>query len=315
MKINVFIDGAEGTTGLKIHEYFARREDIRVLEIDRNKRKDPEARLGKMKEADVSFLCLPDQAAEEIARACPGDCRLIDTSTAHRTDEGWVYGLPELAPEQRDRIRGSCRIANPGCHATGAILLLRPLIDAGVIGEGDHMDITSLTGYSGGGRKMIADYENPARPARDRRSSPGLYGLGQKHKHIPEIMKMTGLTLRPAFLPIVADYYSGMAVIIPLAGEKADQAGDRLKEKIPEIYRRRYGQEAMITVKEGPTDEGFLYGNRLTGTDGLEISVQGDGENILLTAAYDNLGKGASGAAVQNMNLMLGIEETRGLKV
>ena len=304
MKYKVFIDGAEGTTGLRIHEYFRNRDDIEVLKIEDRLRKDPDARLARVREADVTFLCLPDAAAREIAALAPADARLIDTSTAHRTEEAWVYGLPELQAGQRDRIRESGRVANPGCHATGAILLLRPLTEAGVIVPGQAVAITSLTGYSGGGKKMIAAYEDPQREKGDLRTAPGQYGISQQHKHLPEIMKMAGLSARPAFLPVVADYYSGMEVMIAVKGDS---------RALKELYERYYEGEQMISVTETDDESGVIYANRLAGSNRLEISVHGDGENAVLTATFDNLGKGASGAAVQNMNIMLGIEETKGL--
>ena len=328
MKFKVFIDGAEGTTGLKIHEYFQKRQDLHVLQIDPARRKDPEARLAMMKQADVSFLCLPDAAAKEICAAAPADCRLIDTSTAHRVCKGWTYGFPELrisaagsqkgSRKQRDQIREASRVANPGCHATGVIALLRPLVQNGFLPPTARVNAVSLTGYSGGGKKMIAAYEDPARKAgdpgggqdpSDLRKSPGQYGLTQNHKHIPEIMQMTGLTIKPSFMPIVADYYSGMEVTVPLSGEALQGKGQLLQE----LYRDYYAAEPLVQVTEEDAPAGFIYANRLAGTNRLEISVRGDEDNILLTATFDNLGKGASGAAVQNMNIMLGIEETKGL--
>ncbi len=304
MNYKVFIDGAEGTTGLRIHEYFRNRPDIEVLQIEERLRKDPDARLAKIRQADVTFLCLPDAAAQEIAAMAPQDARLIDTSTAHRVSEEWVYGLPELCAGQREKIRESSRIANPGCHATGAILLLRPLIESGVIDPAGPVSVTSLTGYSGGGKKMIAAYEDGERQAADLRSSPGQYGITQQHKHIPEIVKMAGLAARPAFIPVVADYYSGMEVMIALKGERLP---------LQELYERYYEGEPMISVVENDSEGGVIYANRLAKSNRVEISVHGENENVILTATYDNLGKGASGAAVQNMNIMLGIEETKGL--
>ena len=325
MKFKVFIDGAEGTTGLKIHEYFKTRDDIEVLQIDQALRKDPDERLAKMKQADVSFLCLPDAAAAEIAAAAPADCRIIDTSTVHRVCKGWTYGFPELRitadgdQKQRDLIKESNRVANPGCHATGVIALLRPLVQNGFLQPAAFVSAVSLTGYSGGGKKMIAAYEDPQRCAAgsgassdgtsDPRKSPGQYGLTQTHKHIPEIMQMTGLTVKPSFMPIVADFYSGMEVTVSLPGGETEGTGQLLKE----LYKTYYAEEPMVKVTEDDAPDGFIYANRLAGSNGLEISVRGSADNILLTATFDNLGKGASGAAVQNMNIMLGIEETKGL--
>lgn len=316
MKYRVFIDGAEGTTGLKIHQYFKHREDIEVLHIDEERRKEPEERLAFIRKADVSFLCLPDAAAKEIAAAAPKDCRLLDTSTAHRTDPAWVYGLPELCNGQREKIRRSSRVAVPGCHATGVILLLRPLLEAGLIAPDAPLQACSLTGYSGGGKKMIAQYESPERTTgvccgeknEDILSSPRQYGLSQSHKHLPEIMAMSGVLRAPAFTPIVADYYSGMEVTIPIHGN------DKLtKAQAIETLKERYAGQPLVKFTEVMDDDGFIAAGRLAGSNHLEITVAGNDENILLIAAYDNLGKGASGAAVQNMNLMLGIEETKGL--
>lgn len=326
MKFNVFIDGAEGTTGLKIHEYFSGRDDIHVLSIDRDRRKDPDVRLAMMKKADISFLCLPDSAAEEIAAAAPKDVRLIDTSTMHRVSDGWTYGFPEMkigdGRKQRDLIRESSRLANPGCHATGAIALLRPLLQAGILDPETHLSATSLTGYSGGGKKMIAAYEDPRRTCPDQRSSPGRYALSQSHKHLPEIMKMAGLRAAPAFMPVVADYYNGMEVMIPIpAAELKMSAAETAGRDGPggcvllleEIYREYYAGEPMIGTGACDEEEGVIYANRLAGSNRLEISVHGNEEIIVVTATFDNLGKGASGSAVQNMNIMLGIEETKGL--
>ena len=308
MNYKVFIDGAEGTTGLRIHEYFRNRPDIEVLQIEERLRKDPDARLAKIRQADVTFLCLPDAAAQEIAAMAPQDARLIDTSTAHRVSEEWVYGLPELCAGQREKIRESCRIANPGCHATGAILLLRPLIESGVIDPAGPVSVTSLTGYSGGGKKMIAAYEDGERQAADLRSSPGQYGITQQHKHIPEIVKMAGLAARPAFIPVVADYYSGMAVTVPLF--RKDLKGS--VEDIKQVYREQY-HSAVVHYEE--YEDGMIAGNALSGRDDMKITVAGNDERILLISVFDNLGKGASGAAIQNMNILLGLDETTGLVV
>lgn len=317
MKYSVFIDGAEGTTGLKIHQYFEKRDDIALLSIDENRRKDQEERLAMIKKADVSFLCLPDAAAEEIAAAAPDWCRILDTSTAHRTHPSWVYGMPELCREQRDRIRGSNRIAVPGCHATGVILLIKPLLEAGLLSAEEHLTATSLTGYSGGGKKMIAQYEAPERHTHGMESggvqanllkAPRQYGIAQAHKHLPEILCMTGLEAAPAFLPVVADYYSGMEVMIPIAGN-----GRRTMRQVREALRAYYQGQPLVQVADRIDDAGFISAARLAGSNRLEIAVEGNDDNILLVAVYDNLGKGASGAAIQNMNIMLGIDETKGL--
>ncbi|MGN0703925.1 MAG: N-acetyl-gamma-glutamyl-phosphate reductase [Lentihominibacter sp.] len=311
MIYKVFIDGAEGTTGLKIHQYFEKRDDIELIHINADKRKDLDERAACVKKADISFLCLPDAAAEEIASAVPADCRILDTSTAHRTDRSWVYGMPELCREQRDRIKNSNRVAVPGCHATGVILLTRPLLEAGVISRDYDFAAFSLTGYSGGGKKMIAQYENDDRNVTrygqdDSLSSPRQYGIMQKHKHLPEIIAASGMTGTPSFIPVVADYYSGMQVTVPVKG-----AGT--KEDVKNIFREYYEGQPLVKVVDSMDDGGFIAANRLAGTNRLEITVEGNDENLILVAAYDNLGKGASGAAIQNMNIMLGIDETKGL--
>ncbi len=312
MKYKVFIDGAEGTTGLKIHQYFKNRDDIELLEIDQDKRKEPEERLALIKRADVSFLCLPDSAAKEIAAAAPAECRILDTSTAHRTDDRWVYGMPELCREQRNRIRESNRVAVPGCHATGVILLIKPLLEKGLISPDYPFFACSLTGYSGGGKKMIAQYEDKSRIRgnagdQDSLCSPRQYGLSQSHKHLPEIMKATGIKMPPAFTPIVADYYSGMEVTVPLRGTGLS------RENVKKAIRDYYSGQPLVGYCECMDESGFIAASRLSGTNRLEITVEGSDDNILLIAAYDNLGKGASGAAVQNMNIMLDIDETKGL--
>ena len=304
----VFIDGAHGTTGLRINEYLAGRSDIQVLEIAPELRKDIAARVSMIKQADVSMLCLPDQAAREIAEAAPKDSVIIDTSTAHRTDPDWVYGMPELTPGQRDSIRNSTRIANPGCHASGFILLVRPLIDAGLLDRDTMLTCFCMTGYSGGGKKMIADYEGADRAAE--LDSPGQYALGQSHKHLPEMVKMTGITNAPCFSPVVADYYSGMVMTIPL--HTAMLKGGAGMGEVLKALHGRYDGEALIKVQDEVSGS-TVYSNTMAGSNGMEISVSGNEERILLIASYDNLGKGASGAAVQNMNLVLGTKETAGL--
>lgn len=305
----VFIDGAHGTTGLRINEYLAGRSDIQVLEIDPEKRKDTEARINMIKEADVSILCLPDQASREIAAAAPADSVIIDTSTAHRTDPDWTYGMPELTADQRDKIRKSTRIANPGCHASGFILLVRPLIEAGLLGKDALLTCFCVTGYSGGGKKMIADYENSGRP--EVLDSPGQYALGQTHKHLPEMVGMTGLENAPCFSPVVADFYSGMVMTVPLHAAMLKNGADI--EDVKKTLHNRYENEPLIKVNDAAPDAGLVYSNPMAGSNGVEMYVTGNEERILLIASYDNLGKGASGAAVQNLNIVLGTEETAGL--
>ncbi len=305
----VFIDGAHGTTGLRINEYLAGRPDIQIIEIDPEKRKDTEARINMIKEADVSILCLPDQASREIAAAAPADSVIIDTSTAHRTDPDWTYGMPELTADQRDKIRHSTRIANPGCHASGFILLVRPLIDAGLLDKDALLTCFCMTGYSGGGKKMIADYENGERDAV--LDSPGQYALGQNHKHLPEMVVMTGLEHAPCFSPVVADFYSGMVMTVPVHTSMLKNGAGI--DDVKNTLHKRYDAEALITVYDEAPESGKVYSNLMAGNNGMEIYVTGNEERILLIASYDNLGKGASGAAVQNLNIVLRTEETAGL--
>ena len=305
----VFIDGAHGTTGLRINEYLAERPDIQVLEIDPEKRKDMEARINMIKQADVSILCLPDQASKEIASAAPADSVIIDTSTAHRTDPDWTYGMPELTAGQRDKIRSSTRIANPGCHASGFILLVRPLIEAGLLEREALLTCFCVTGYSGGGKKMIADYEDAERDAD--LDSPGQYALGQAHKHLPEMVKMTGIVNAPCFSPVVADFYSGMVMTVPLHTSMLKNGADI--EDVKKTLHQRYDNEPLIKVNDEAPESGKVYSNPMAGNNGVEMYVTGNEERILLIASYDNLGKGASGAAVQNLNIVLGTEETAGL--
>ena len=305
----VFIDGSAGTTGLRIRERLAARKDIQLITVPEEFRKDISARKGAMNRADIVFLCLPDDAAREAAGLIENaQTAVIDTSTAHRTQAGWVYGFPEIGG-LRARIRASKRIANPGCHASGFIALVSPLAQAGVIPADALLACFSLTGYSGGGKKMIAEYEAPDRdPLLD---APRQYGLKQTHKHLPEMQKLCGLTHAPIFCPVVAPYYAGMEVTVPFFSP--DTAWTR--PAIEEIYRQYYGGDGLVRVVSDPDENGFLSAGAFAGRDDMEISVQGSGERLLLTARFDNLGKGASGAAIQNMNLLLGPDEKTGLAV
>ena len=318
MKYNVFIDGGHGTTGLEIRERLAGRDDIQILEIADDLRKDLDARVEMAKRADVTIMCLPDDASKELAEALPEDVRVIDTSTAHRTDPDWVYGMPELEPAKREEIRNASRVANPGCHATGFILLARPLIDAGLIAPDKVLSCFCVTGYSGGGRKMIEDYVR--RHGEGMVVSPSQYALGQSHKHLPEMKKMSGLEKEPVFCPVVGDYYRGMVMTIELPEEMickdVDDAskGSDTVDLIRSLYKRRYENEPLISITDGPED-GFLYSDTMSMSDRFEIMTLGNSERILLISRFDNLGKGASGAAVQNMNIMLGIDETKGLRL
>ena len=310
MRPLVYIDGKEGTTGLQIYDRLAGREDIQLLLIDEEKRKDVEERRRLMNQADLVFLCLPDQAAREAVSLVTNDhTRIIDASTAHRTAPGWVYGLPELAG-QRERIVEANRVAVPGCHATGFAVLAAPLVQMGLVPADYPFSLTSLTGYSGGGKSMIADYEAQGRDkALD---SPRSYGLALHHKHLPEMQAVCGLTQPPVFVPVVADYYCGMQSLLPLHMELLKAPA----EEIARALAGYYAGQSQITVHPLGEVPGFLAANQMAGTDRLEIycSASPDGSQLLLAAVFDNLGKGASGAAVQCMNLMLGLPETAGLE-
>ena len=302
----VFIDGYAGTTGLKIYERLSSRRDIELLTLTEETRKDLNARRDALNSADIAFLCLPDDAARESVGLVENpDTAIIDTSTAHRVAPEWVYGLPELHG-QREKIAASKRIANPGCHATGFIVLVAPLVEAGIIGREAVLSCFSLTGYSGGGKKMIAQYEAEGRDVL--LDAPRQYGLSQKHKHLPEMAEVCGLKNAPVFCPVVAPYYAGMEVTVALHGVGV--------EVLRECYRGYYAQ-GLVKFTEGDTfsEGGFISAGAFAGRDDLEISVYGNDERVLLVSRFDNLGKGASGAAIQNMNILLGVEETTGLKV
>ena len=302
----VFIDGSAGTTGLRIHERLANRDDLQLLELPKDQYKDPEARREALNSADIAFLCLPDAAAEEaVSLVTSPDTVLIDTSTAHRTDSAWTYGFPELAG-QRELIVCSKRIANPGCHASGFIALVAPLLAAGVLASEARLSAFSLTGYSGGGKKMIAEYE-----ASDRSSlllGARQYGLSQTHKHLPEMIALCGLEHAPVFCPIVAPCFAGMEVTVPLT--PADTSAT--PEELAVVYQSYYTQ-GLIRYRADADENGFLSCASLAGRDDMEISVYGNAERMLLIARFDNLGKGACGAAIQNMNLVLGLPEDTGL--
>lgn len=316
MKIKVFIDGREGTTGLRINERFEKREDVELLSIDPDKRKDIEERKRLINQSDITFLCLPDDAARQSVGLIENDrVRVIDTSTAHRTEEGWAYGFPELSRGHRLKIAEGKRIAVPGCHATGFISLVYPLIAEGILPADYPVAAFSLTGYSGGGKKMIAEYEGQER---DRTlEAPREYALSQKHKHLKEMKKITGLKREPLFSPIVADYYSGMAVSVPLYSDLLNK--EETPEKLWRFFTDFYQGQPLIQVMpygaEADLHGGMLAGNGCSGWDGLRIFVTGNEERLLLGTQFDNLGKGASGAAIQCLNLMLGCEEEKGLNL
>ena len=309
MKPIVYIDGKDGTTGLQIYDRLSVRSDIELLLIDEEKRKDPQARKACINQADIVFLCLPDAAAREAAAMVENPAtRVIDASTAHRTAPGWVYGFPELKAGQKEAIANAKWVANPGCHATGFISVVYPLIAAGVLPA--HADLTcfSLTGYSGGGKKMIAQYEAADRGAE--LSSPCPYGLGQGHKHLPEMQTICGLAKPPVFVPVVDDYYKGMATTVML--HMSQLTGVSSLQQVQEIYQAHYAGQKLVQVAPD-TDTAKLYANAKAGSNSLSIVAAGNDGQFTVTALFDNLGKGASGAAVQNMNLMLGLEETTGL--
>jgi N-acetyl-gamma-glutamyl-phosphate reductase len=311
MTSTVFVDGQEGTTGLRIHEYLAQRPDIEVLRIAPEKRKDAAERARLLNAADVAFLCLPDGAAKEAAALVtnPKTC-LIDASTAHRTAPGWAFGMPELAPGQRDAIRASKRISNPGCHASAFILLLRPLVDAGLVPASHALSASSITGYSGGGKTMIADYEKGGQPAL---TSPRPYALSLAHKHVPEMMAHTGLTARPIFMPIVGSFYKGLSVSVPLHL----QALGTTAEAVQLALEARYAGERFIRVMPlrdpATLETGFFDVQACNDTNRVDIFVFANDTQAVLMARLDNLGKGASGAAVQSMNVHLGVDEALGL--
>ncbi|CAN5791965.1 N-acetyl-gamma-glutamyl-phosphate reductase [soil metagenome] len=312
-KFRAFVDGQEGTTGLRIHEYLAQRDDIEVLRIDAEKRKDATERARLLNAADVAFLCLPDAAAREAAALVtnPDTC-LIDASTAHRTLSTWVFGLPELASDQRERIRASKRIANPGCHASAFILLLRPLVDAGLVPAALPVTATSITGYSGGGKKMIEQYEAGGDAQLD---SPRPYGLTLAHKHVPEMQAHTGLTARPIFMPIVGKFYKGLSVHVPL--DFSQLAHGTTAEKLHAVFAARYAGERFIHVmplRDPDTlEHGFFDVQACNDTNRVDVFVFANESQAIVMARLDNLGKGASGAAVQSMNVHLGLDEGLGL--
>ena len=311
MKPKVYIDGKDGTTGLQIYDRLSVRSDIDLLLIDEEKRKDPAERKKLMDAADIVFLCLPDAAAvEAVALVENPDTRIIDASTAHRTSPDWDYGFPELSAERRAAIRKSKRVANPGCHATGFISAVYPLVAMGLLPKDACLSAFSLTGYSGGGKKMIAQYEAADKDAA--LFAPCPYGMGQTHKHLPEMQKVCGLTNKPVFTPIVDDYYKGMATTVPF--HMSQLRGVSTLAEVRQKLADYYAGATLVHVSDA-LDTAKLYANAQAGKDTLVLYVAGNDEQFTVTALFDNLGKGASGAAVQNMNLMLGFEETTGLNL
>ena len=309
----VFIDGSAGTTGLRIRERLSQRSDLELVVLPESVRKDVEARRAALNGCDVAFLCLPDDAAvEAVSLVDNPETVIIDTSTAHRTAEGWEYGFPELAG-RRERIAAAKRIANPGCHASGFVALVEPLMRNRLLTVNERLTAFSLTGYSGGGKKMIADYETAGT---NLHIGGRQYALGQKHKHLPEMAKVCGLVNEPCFSPIVVPHLSGMEVTVPLFASQFREAGTTIR-RVKDVYREYYGAGGLVRFADDPaaTEGGFLSSAALSGRDDMEVSVYGNDERMVLVSRFDNLGKGASGAAIQNMNIVLGVAETEGLRM
>ncbi len=312
--MKVFIDGQEGTTGLQIHERLALRTDITLLTIDPALRKDLEARRALINQADLVFLCLPDDAAKQsVSLVNEGNTttRIIDCSTAHRTNPDWIYGFADLSAEHKANIGAAIRVANPGCHATGFIAIAYPLATCGLLPTDAQLTCFSLTGYSGGGKKKIAIYEGAEKTVAQ--AAAGLYGLGQTHKHRPEMLAVTGLTVPPVFCPIIDDFAQGMSTTLPLHNSMLH--GNPTTQAIHQALTAHYKDSLTVTVAPFGSQAGELYANEQAGKDSLVIYVCGNDAQTTITAQFDNLGKGASGAAVQNMNLMLGLQETTGLNL
>ncbi len=305
----VFIDGSVGTTGLRIAERLANRADVTLIKLPEEKRKDIEARREALNSADIAFLCLPDDAAREsVSLITNENTVVIDASTAHRTLPEWAYGFPELSKAHEEKIASSKRIAVPGCHASGFIVLVYPLIEAGVLPKDALLTCHSLTGYSGGGKKMIAEYEGEGRSAL--LDAPRQYGITQQHKHLKEMKAMTGIDTLPVFSPVVGDFYSGMEVTVPLFASQIQGTVEDIKK----IYREKY-QSELVRYEECLDENGFVSAAALSQKDSMRVTVAGNEERILLVAVYDNLGKGASGAAIECMNIALGLEKTTGLEL
>lgn len=315
MKTKVFIDGSEGTTGLRIHERFQNRDDIELLKIDPKLRKDPSARKELINSADIVFLCLPDVAAREsVSLVENDDVVIIDTSTAHRTESGWAYGFPELSEEHKNAIIKGKRIAVPGCYASGFISLVYPLVAEGILPKDYPVSSFAISGYSGAGKKTIAVYESEDRP--NELSSGREYALTQNHKHLKEMQKITGLERTPLFSPIIDDYYSGMVVSLPIYTDLL--AKKMAPEELLAFYAKYYEGQKFIKVAASDDEvaaSGFIAGNGLSGWDGLKIYVTGNEDRMVISSQFDNLGKGASGAAIECMNLVLGCQSDKGLNL
>ncbi len=311
MAKKIFIDGKAGTTGLRIFERLENFNGVEIITLSEEKRKDLTARKEALNSADVAFLCLPDDAARESVSLIENDNTvIIDTSTAHRTDETFAYGFPELSLSHREKIKNSKRIAVPGCHASGFIALVYPLIEGGILNKNENLSCFSLTGYSGGGKKMIAEYEDAERDVL--LDAPRQYGLTQQHKHLKEMKAISKIENAPVFCPVVAPFYSGMEVTVPIFKSML-KSGATLQD-IKNIYKEKYNGP-IVVFKENNDEAGFISANAYSDLDTMEISVFGNEERIILTARYDNLGKGASGAAIECLNIVLGQDETTGLAV
>ena len=308
--VKVYIDGQEGTTGLKIMERFAGRTDIELLRIDEDKRKDLDERKKLINSSDFTFLCLPDAASIEAVSLADDRVRIIDASTAHRTNPDWAYGFPELSPEFRKKIETSNRVAVPGCYASGFASMVYPLVKLGILPADYPVSVHAVSGYSGAGKKAIAVYEGSDRPADY--DSPRQYALTQMHKHLPEMQKICGLDYAPSFNPLICDYFSGMVVSLPIHTRHLTKkySVDDIRKALAEYYA---GSTFLKVMPEGAPEDGFIGANNLSGTNNMEIFVNGNDDRMIICSRLDNLGKGASGAAVQCLNIMMGVDETTGL--
>lgn len=306
--VKIFIDGKAGTTGLRIFERLAKRKDVEIINLSEEERKDVNARKKAINSSDVTFLCLPDDAARESVSLVENDNTvIIDTSTAHRTEQGWLYGFPEIDFNFEEKVKNAKRIAVPGCHASGFIALVKPLIDEGIIDKNTLLTCTSITGYSGGGKKMIAEYESDDRD--ELLSYPRQYALGQSHKHLKEMSKISGLENAPCFMPIVAPFKSGMQVTIPLFKNQINKSIEEIKN----VYKKYYNSKIVFYSEDA--EQGFTSAGRYSKLDSMEISVYGNDERIILSARYDNLGKGASGAAIECLNYVTGKDKELDLEL
>ena len=304
----VFIDGSQGTTGLRIFDRLSSREDVTLITLPEELRKDLSARADAINSSDITFFCLPDAAAIEAVSKAKDNVKILDTSTAHRTNEQWIYGFPEVFENGFERVKNANRVAVPGCHASGFIALVKPLIDAGILSPDALLTCHSITGYSGGGKKMIAEYEEENRDLLF--DAPRQYALTQQHKHLKEIKAISGIDNAPAFCPIVADFYSGMCVTVPLFASQLKNGADI--NTVKRIFKDKYNGP-IVNYCEEIGEAGLVSANGMSGKDSMQVFVEGNEDRILLISRYDNLGKGASGAALECMNIMMGIDITTGL--